>query len=51
MSFSILLSPRAAKDLDTLERQVLSKIDRALLNIAKNPYPRGVNPHTLTAGH
>ncbi|OGM99358.1 MAG: hypothetical protein A2817_01620 [Candidatus Yanofskybacteria bacterium RIFCSPHIGHO2_01_FULL_39_8b] len=42
MSFTVLLSPKAAKDLNKLERQVLSKIDKALLGLAKNPHPHGV---------
>ncbi len=42
MSFRILLSPKAAKDIKKLERQVLSKVDKALLSLAKNPYPRGI---------
>jgi len=42
MSFKILLSPKAAKDIKKLERQVLSKVDKALLSLAKNPYPLGI---------
>lgn len=39
MSFRILLSTGASKDLKKLERQILLKIDVALLDLAKNPYP------------
>ncbi|MBI2674660.1 MAG: type II toxin-antitoxin system RelE/ParE family toxin [Candidatus Yanofskybacteria bacterium] len=42
MSFRILLSPKAARDIKKLERQVLSKVDKALLGLAKNSYPYGV---------
>lgn len=42
MVFRLLLSPRADKDIKKLERQVLLKIDKALLGLAKSPYPRNV---------
>ena len=42
MSFKVLLSPKAARDIKKLERQVLSKVDKALLSLANVPYPHGV---------
>lgn len=42
MSFKILLSPRAAKDMKKLERQILLKTDKALLSLANSPHPHGV---------
>ena len=41
MSFRLLVSPQAEKDLKKLERSILIRIDRALLLLAKNPYSQG----------
>lgn len=41
MSFRILLSPGAAKDLKKLERSILPRVDRALVLLGKNPYSAG----------
>lgn len=42
MSFRVLLSPRAEKDLKKLEHSVFGDVDRALLVLSKNPYLPGV---------
>ncbi len=42
MSFRILLSPSAAKDLKKLERPVLQRVDRAFTLLSRNPYLAGI---------
>ena len=41
MSFRLLVSSQAEKDLKKLERSILIRIDRALLSLAENPYSQG----------
>ena len=38
MSFRLLISSRAEKDLKKLDRSILVRIDRALLLLSVNPY-------------
>lgn len=41
MILRLLLSSQAERDLRKLRRPILLKIDRALLLLEKDPYPRG----------
>ena len=41
MTFRVLLSPRAVKDLNGLEPSISQRVDKALFLLKENPYPAG----------
>ena len=41
MTFTLLLERQAEKELRSLPRQILKRIDKRLLALAKDPWPRG----------
>ena len=54
--FEIILEPRAERELDKVPADIFSKIDKAILGLAKEPRPFGVkkldgNVHRIRVGN
>lgn len=42
MSYRVLVDSRAARELESLPKSAIQRIDRAILDLAENPRPAGV---------